>query len=150
MLQKLLVVIVLGLLSCTTGIKVRNVNYSMDTIKRAIDSQLSMGIKKVTENGRALHTKPFKIKQNPKVKKEGYRDRGVATIWIIGDRPPYTLEADVIVQRAYVEGLRLRQKAEYVDHHHDDKIARKLLNKVLGFLDKRRSQHDVIDDFKSF
>lgn len=150
MLQRLSVlVLLLALLSACAGAKLTDVNYSLSGINAAIEKELTMGIQGYSENHREYYSKPFVIKQSDQDKKEGYRRRGRAKVVVLGDQRPYTIEADVWIERARVN-KKGEMSSEYEVLSHDKRLARLLLKNILASIERRDQDRNFIDDFRPF
>jgi hypothetical protein len=124
------------------------ISFPLPTIYSAVESCLSMGIQGYSENRREITSRPFIVSQNPKAHKAGYHERGRATVTILGEARPYTIETRVAIERSEDPGDP--NESEYKTIRYDEGLANKLLRNILQTLDKNNRDKNVIDDFRSF
>lgn len=136
-------------LEACASVSASTLDYSLANIYTAIEHTLSMGIQKNSENHREFYSRPFLVTQEPDSKKEGYHDRGVAKVLVLGDSRPYTVEVEVSVERG-TKGGGKKQEVEYSHDHYDKKLAKKILDGIMRRLDRRQHDENIIDDFKPF
>jgi hypothetical protein len=107
-----------------------------------------MGIQGYSENRREITSRPFIVSQNGKSKKAGLHERGRATVTILGEARPYTIETKVAIERSEEPGDP--NETGYKTIRYDQGLATKLLRNILSTLDKNNRDKNVIDDFRSF
>jgi hypothetical protein len=145
-----LMLFAVGFLGCSSTQTASHLEYPLNSIYSALDNVMKMGIQRSSENRRELTYRPFITKQDPEVKKAGFHDRGVATVLILGDGRPYTLEVSVDIERGKIADKKIKTPIEYSHDHYDKDLAKKLLGKILDLLDRRQRDNNIIDDFKAF
>ncbi|MCC6276903.1 MAG: hypothetical protein IT289_03185 [Oligoflexia bacterium] len=128
----------------------RDVDYPIQAIRATIESQLTMGIQKKSNNGYEYLSRPFVVKQPPEAEFHSFRDRGRARVTIRGYERPYTLEVEVSIERGYSKKGKAPSDEEYSHHHYDNGLAKKLLTNIYSLLDKSDRDRNVVDDFKPF
>ncbi len=124
-------------------------DHSLSNIYAAIEKAMSMGIQKYSENKRVIYSRPFVVNQNDQARKSGYRERGIAKVWVLGDIRPYSIETEVTIERAKVTVQNIGKEL-YEPVRSDRELARKLLNSILAQLNKRENNRNIIDDFRPF
>jgi len=149
LIHKILLALTLLLTSCSSTQKSPSLDHSLSSIYGAVEKAMSMGVLKYSENRRLIYSKPFVVNQNDQARKAGYRERGVAKVWILGDIRPYTVETEVEVERAKVTPQTIGREI-YEPIRSDKELARKLLANILAQLIKRENSRNVIDDFRPF
>ena len=109
-----LIAIAFSLAACST-ISSGDLDYSLSNIFSSVESALSMGIQHSSENHREFFSNPFLVKQDPEITKEGYRERGVARVLVLGDSRPYTIDVEVSIEQAKVKDSK--KPGEYAHDH---------------------------------
>jgi hypothetical protein len=141
--------LVLSLLACSSAQKATEVNHSLNAINAAIEKELSMGIQGTSENRREYYSKPFLVKQSDEAQLDGLRERGLAKVYVLGDRRPYTVEVEVSIERAKVPKNGNEKDLEYSFLRYDKGLAKKLLRNILNTLERAENKN-FIDDFRPF
>lgn len=132
----------LGALGCQAPAKINNVTLSLQTIRRAILSQLPQGIKEESLNGRELRSGFF----NPKNWEEDATDkpeRAYAKVLVLESGRPYRIDVHVFREKKDKTG-------KYAKPIDDRILTRKLVNRLKEALADRREDRNVIDDFRAF
>ena len=140
-------VIVASLISCTSIIdsdmaQRKSVNASVTSIIKAFD-HAAVGLRGKSTNGRELvsryHTPGGNgVTLDPKNPKRAY-----AKLRILGERRPYTLQIQYIIEK--------RDESEnYSTQSYDQEKAKKILKSLLDYLVTRPDREDFIDDFRPF
>src|SRR5476649_2870195 len=112
MLKFLALIGILFCLEACASVSASTLDYSLANIYTAVEHTLSMGIQKNSENHREFYSRPFLVMQESESKKEGYHDRGVARVLVLGYERPYTIEAEVSIERTATSGGKKKQEAE--------------------------------------
>jgi hypothetical protein len=141
--------LLLALSACSTA-PTAEVDYSLASINSAVESQMTMGIQRKSENGRAIFSKPFVVKQTDESDGKLHRERGRAKVEIAGDRRPYTIEVVVDIERAKVTKQGAPKDFEYSRVRSDNGLAKKLLANIIATLERRGQYKNFIDDFRPF
>ena len=76
------------------------VSYSLVAINSSVDANLTMGIQGYSENRREITSRPFMVPQSEKAKHFKLHERGRATVTILGESRPYTIETRVAIERS--------------------------------------------------
>jgi hypothetical protein len=151
MFKSFVISVLLGSLlgACSAAEKVSDVNQPLTAINAAIEKELSMGIQGTSENRREFYSKPFLVKQSDEAQLDGFRERGLAKVYVLGDRRPYIIEVEVYIERAKVPKKGSEKDLEYSFYRHDKGLAKKLLRNILNTLERRENKN-FIDDFRPF
>lgn len=96
----------------------------------------------VNRDGYELVSKFFDRKEKPIEKPLEVRERLSTFVTIIGDRRPYDLRIQVIIEGRTQDG--------YEPLGEDLKIAQKVADKIKVSLHESREKRNMIDDFKAF
>ena len=147
MFKALVLVGVLAFLfGCSRGtISSDPLDHSLNQVYWAVESSMSMGIQKYSENKRDITSRPFAVVQSAVAKKKNTHERGRAIVTILGQERPYTLEVVVEIERSEPDNNQ-----EYSVIRYDEGLANKLLKDILAAIQKADRTKNVIDDFKSF
>ena len=136
--------------SCNSASKSAVANHSLSSIFGAVESAMTMGIQNYSENHREFYSKPFLISQDESLRKAGFRDRGVAKVFVLGDERPYTIETEVIIQRGKLEKNLRDKDIQYEFLRYDKLLAQRLLGNIISILERRDGNKNLIDDFRPF
>lgn len=97
----------------------------------------------MSQNGRELTSKFFDRKDQPIKKMEMAKERLYTHVTVLGDRRPYDIQVEVLVEsRDEDGGFRLSER--------DDARAGVIAEKIRQALNQSRDNRNVIDDFRSF
>ncbi len=142
--QRLFFLIILFLLGCqTTHVEVaQEQSYSLIGIKKAITSVIPAGIRKEGDNGRLLVSGYYSRHNEDDFDFEKARQRAYVEILILGDRRPYKVLLDVIIEE--------RVEGKYVVTGRDKRSARQFAEAISKKLTQSREDRNVIDDFRPF
>ncbi len=148
----LTVIAILSLVGCeslyeTGGLKgsfveKKNVNSSVESIIKALDRS-TLGVRGKSANGREIVSRYQSAKGDSNEPATTKKSRAYARLLILGDRRPYTLQMQFVIEEDQGDG-------EYVVMSTDDERAQKILKKLLDTLASRPDSKDFIDDFRSF
>lgn len=116
-------------------------NYSLGELKKILIG-LTGEPRKVSENQRTLYSRYFSRKNDPKFDPEKSAERLYAKIAILGDRRPYDVEVQVIIEA--------KDEKNYVDEGPDEIETNKLGRDIKIRLNQSREDRNVIDDFRAF
>lgn len=130
-------------LGCRTdGIIVRETPLSISETRKAIVTVIGEP-RAVSGNGRELYSKYYDKKGQPIERMELAKERFASHVIILGDRRPYDIEVEVLVEERDEDGrFQVVEKDEDMAHPLADKIKKTLYQS----LDSR----NLIDDFRSF
>jgi hypothetical protein len=142
--------VVFFLTGCSTTPSAPTGDYSLVAINSAIETAMSMGIKGYSPNHREFYSRPFVVPQPKEAKAEGFHERGVAKIVILGAERPYTIESEVRIERAYTPVGEDPAKVRYELERYDKRLGKKLLDEVFRLLERRERDRNIIDDFRPF
>jgi len=136
--------LVLGLFfinGCVTGVKVTEVAQSIDEVRSAIRT-VAVEHKWVSANRRVFESRYFGRASNKNFNPGKATERLFARFTILGDRRPYEILIEVIVEK--------REGSEYVQAGEDSFIAEKLAQELALALTKSREDSNAIDSFRAF
>jgi hypothetical protein len=138
---------VASLTSCTSlnegpFVDRKGVNSSVEGIIKAFDKG-GIGIRGQSANGREIVTKYHSPKGDGYDNAATKTTRAYSRLRILGDRRPYTLQVQYVVEKR-------KDSGEYVVQSYDEEKAQKILKKLLDFLVTRPDREDFIDDFRPF
>ena len=125
-------------------------NYALTAIFAAIENEMTMGIQGYSENHREFYSRYFLVKQDEHARDDGFRERGQAKVYVLGDSRPYSIEAVVTIERTTSPKTTSMKNAEYSIHRYDKRLAKKLLMNIMNTLERRDRSQNLIDDFKPF
>lgn len=139
-------VLLLLLVSCSdldgTFVEKKGVNVSTQSLIKAFE-RATTGVRGKSANGREIVSRYQKPGSNSFDNAAGEKVRAYSRLLILGDRRPYTLQIQYVVEeRTSSDGYEIIK--------YDDVAAKQTLKKVLDFLVNRPDQEDFIDDFKAF
>ncbi len=96
-----------------------------------------------SENGRELLSKYYDRRGNFEDQVKNARERLTTHITILGDRRPYDIQIEVVVEIRDKEGV-------YQIVEHDDARAEKIARDIQKALVQGRDNRNIIDDFKPY
>lgn len=150
--MKLLVVFSLFMMtSCASWTKserIADVDKSLSDLRRAIQSSLPLGTRKVTEGGKHFESQYFIVGKKKFLKPLNAKKRYFADILIRGDRRPYSIEITVFKQTK-VKSSKVALDS-FKDNGTDERIANLIKRRIIKQLSKRREDLNIIDDFRVF
>lgn len=132
----------LGLLGCQSdGVFLRETPLSISETRKAV--VVAIGQPRVTsENGREMISKYYDRKGNTEEAKTA-RERLYTHVTILGDRRPYDIKVEVIVE--------IRDKSgSYQVVENDERRAEKVAEDIQKALVQSRDQRNIIDDFRPY
>lgn len=120
----------------------KRVNASVEGIIKAFD-KVTLGVRGKSANGREIVSRYMSPKADNMEAASTKKSRGYARLLILGDRRPYDLQLQFVLEED-------RGGGDYEALDTDDERSHKLLKKVLDALATRPDNKDFIDDFKAF
>lgn len=139
------IILITLLTGCATlpeqGVVLREKNYSLTEIRGAIVS-ISGEPRRISENQREIYSQFFTRRKDPKFDPQKSKERLYALFSVLGDRRPYDIRIEVIVER--------RRGEAYEHHTYDDQIAKKIAVELKTRLNQGRDGRSVIDEFRPF
>lgn len=115
---------------------------SLESIVKAFD-RATMGVRGRSTNGREIVSRYQSVKGDAYDDASAKKNRAYARMLILGDRRPYDLQVQFVIEGDGGGG-------DYQVQSYDDERARKILKKILDTLAARPGSKDFIDDFRSF
>ncbi|PIS10156.1 MAG: hypothetical protein COT73_10840 [Bdellovibrio sp. CG10_big_fil_rev_8_21_14_0_10_47_8] len=125
----------------STGAQVDDQNYSLAGIRKSIVAVIGEP-RAVSSNQRIYTSQYFGRKSDKKFNPEKSKIRQYTQISIMGDRRPYDVGVDVIVEQ--------KQGDEYSQIGTDDKEAKELATQLRQKLHQSLDDRNVIDSFRVF
>lgn len=139
----LLLVYTLLLSGCRTGgVILRETPLNVSETRRAVMSVIGEP-RSVSSNGRELLSHYYDKKNNKIEKMNLARERYFTHVTVLGDRRPYDVQVEVLVEGRTEEGT-----FELIDR--DDDRAAGVAEKIRTALNEGRDNRNVIDDFRTF
>jgi len=135
--------ILLSLASCqTTGVFLRETPLNISETRKAVVSVI--GQPRITsENGRELFSNFYDRKGHSDEESKNLRERLYTHVTILGDRRPYDIQIEVVVE--------LRDKGgAYRKVENDDARAEKIAVDIQKALVQSRDNRNIIDDFRPY
>lgn len=126
----------------TGGVILRETPLNVSETRRAVVSVIGEP-RSISQNGREIFSQYLDKKDRKIEKMEMIRERHFTHITILGDRRPYDVQVEVIV-----EGRNEYGGFEVLDR--DDRKASLVAEKIKEALNQSRDSRNVIDDFRSF
>ncbi len=138
-----LCLITLLLASCRTGgVILRETPSGISETRRVVVSVIGEP-RGMTKDGREIVSKYYDRSNNSITKMEMVRERRYTRVSILGDRRPYDIQVEVLVEGRDSDGA-------FYEKDHDDDRAAVLAEKIKQALNQSRDTRNVIDDFRSF
>lgn len=123
------------------------VNKSVVEIRKGIIKALPVKINFASKDSREYKSVPF-VRYGTKIKEATVElQRAYALIYIKGARRPYTIEVVVAVEEA--QSPNSIQK-DFKVIGYDERIAKIILARLKAYLNQRREDSNLVDDFKVF
>ncbi len=123
------------------GYRITDQNMALADVKKSVESAIGEP-REVSRNQRVYLTQYFSRKPDPKFDPEKSRERLYAKVSVLGDRRPYDVEVEVIVEE--------REGSQYLPVATDMTEAKKLGKEIRIKLNQSRDDRNVIDDFRAF
>lgn len=139
----LFIALSLLLSSCRTGgVILRETPLSVSETRRTIVSIIGEP-RSVSQNGREIISKFYDRKDKAIPRMEMAKERYYTHVTVLGDRRPYDIQVDVLVEGRNPDGV-----FEVIGR--DDNKATIIAEKLRQALNQSRDTRNVIDDFRSF
>jgi hypothetical protein len=126
----------------TSGVFLRETPLNVSDTRKAIVSVIGQP-RLTSENGRELLSKYYDRKGNSEDQTKNSRERLTTHITILGDRRPYDVQIEVVVEIRDREGI-------YQVVERDDARAEKIAKEIQKALVQSRDNRNIIDDFKPY
>lgn len=132
-----------ALIGCqTSGVYLRETPLNVSETRRAVVSVIGQP-RLTSENGRELLSKYYDRKGNSEDQVKNARERLTTHVTILGDRRPYDIQIEVVVEIRDREGV-------YQVVEKDDARAEKIALDIQKALVQSRDNRNIIDDFKPY
>lgn len=143
MIRKLFVLLsALAFVACATeGHLIRNSDRAMREIRQAFIAAAGPA-RKESENGRTFLSEFFPRHPDANFKASKAKERLYGRFTILGDRRPYDIQVEVVVEHKTAEG--------HEEVGVDESLSQELANQLKKELLKSREGRNLIDDFKPF
>jgi len=126
----------------TSGVMLRETPLNVSETRRAVVSVI--GQPRITsENGRELLSNFYDRKGHSDEKSKSLRERLYTHVTVLGDRRPYDIQIEVVVEIRDQDGV-------YQVVEHDDARAEKIALDVQKALVQSRDNRNIIDDFRPY
>ena len=126
----------------TGGVILRETPLNVSETRRVVVSIIGEP-RSVSQNGRELESKYYDKKNMTLEKMDMERERYYTHVTILGDRRPYDVQVEVLIEARVEDG-----RFELADR--DDGRAAVVAEKIRVALNQSRDNRNVIDDFRSF
>lgn len=129
--------------SCRTGgVIIRETPLGISETRKSVVSVVGQP-RGVSENGREVLSQYYDKKNKNIEKMDMARERYYTQVIILGDRRPYDVQVQVMIESRNEDG-----GFDLIDH--DDDRAAVIADKIRRALNQSRDTRNVIDDFRSF
>ncbi len=161
MIKELRIFCLLTLLSvsCTTGQKIEDLNYSLIDLQKGISAVVPKGIGMISENRRVFTSKYFDPNSIEGVRRKSNaslygRERGSVVMTILGDSRPYVIDVDVIIEED-TSGEESKKNDDFIEGkfvvlEHDERLAKYFRNRLANYLARLERNKNIIDDMRPF
>jgi hypothetical protein len=126
----------------TNGVYLRETPLNISETRRAVASVIGQP-RATSENGREMLSKYYDRKGNSEDQIKTARERLSTHVTILGDRRPYDIQIEVVVEIRDREGV-------YQVVEKDDVRADKIAQDVQKALVQSRDNRNIIDDFRPY
>jgi len=126
----------------TKGVYLRETPLNVSDTRKAVVSVIGQP-RLTSENGRELLSKYYDRKGNNDDAIKNARERLTTHVTILGDRRPYDIQIEVVVEIRDKEGV-------YQVVERDDARAEKVAKEIQKALVQSRDNRNIIDDFKPY
>lgn len=124
----------------TTGVLIQETPLNISETRKVISSVIGQP-RIVSQNGRELTSRFFDRNGRYPDNIEKAKERLQTVVTVLGDRRPYTIKVEVLVE------VKLQEDV-YELSDRDDKMAEKLAARIKEALYQSQMNRNVIDDFK--
>lgn len=134
-------------------------DYPLADIQRGVANILPKGVLKISPNGRTYTSKYFDPhsvdgKRTTDSGEEVLRERASINATVFGDRRPYNVEIDVLVE-ADESGTKAKKNDDYIEGDwsrtgYDKGLAKYFRDRLANYLARLERNKNIIDDFRPF
>lgn len=138
-------ILLLGLTSCISapGVVLPEQARSLNEIRHAIYQICGGKVREISSNQREILAPYFSRKaDDPSFNPTTSKERLTAHFWILGDRRPYDIHVQVLVEKK-IDGA-------YEETGEDEKLSQKLADQLAESLNKSLDKRNLIDDVRPF
>jgi hypothetical protein len=121
--------------------RITDQNLSLGEVKRIVVSVIGEP-RSLSENQRTFYSRYFSRRPDPNFDPERSKERLYAKVVVLGDRRPYDVEVEVIVEE--------REGKAYQEVGADEVESTKLGKDIRNRLNQGRNERNAIDDFRAF
>lgn len=125
---------------------IQQIDSPLIEIQKTVARTLPLGLATASANGREMYSKRFILVKGKFEEASDAADRYFATVTVLGDMRPYTLEIFVTRENRVLHN----DGFSYAEVGHDLGLAHKLEKILREELAKRREDRNIIDDFRVF
>ncbi|MNS78744.1 hypothetical protein D3C72_1123740 [compost metagenome] len=126
----------------TGGVVLRDTPLGISETRKAVVTVIGEP-RTMSTNGREMFSKYYDKKGAEIMKMDMVRERFYSHVTVLGDRRPYDIQVEVLVEGRTPEGT-------FELSHRDDAKASTVAEKIRAALNQSRDNRNVIDDFRSF
>ena len=126
----------------TGGVVLRDTPLGISETRKAVVTVIGEP-RTMSTNGREMFSKYYDKKGAEIMKMDMVRERFYSHVIVLGDRRPYDIQVEVLVEGRTPEGT-------FELSHRDDAKASTVAEKIRAALNQSRDNRNVIDDFRSF
>lgn len=135
-------VLTLGLMSCTSAVVIQDEPNTVSEIRKVLTIVLGEP-RTISQNGREFFSQYFDRKRIPLEGDHKEKEQLCAKIIILGDRRPYDISVEVLVEK--------NERGAFIQEDTDEGLADKIAADIKKQLHLSRSQEpNIIDDFRAF
>jgi hypothetical protein len=126
----------------TGGVVLRETPLGISETRKAVVTVIGEP-RNMSQNGREMFSQYYDRKGAGIAKMDMIRERYYTHVTVLGDRRPYDVQVEVLVEGRTPEGT-------FELSHRDDAKAATVAEKIRAALNQSRDNRNVIDDFRSF
>lgn len=135
-----------GLVGCSHGQKIENLNDPLVGIKNIVRDSLPGGTREVSANGREYKSHYVTLDGRRYDRFESSNERAYAQILILGTERPYDLLIQVIIEKR--EGPP--GSFQFYQSGYSEGFAKRIADQIQNSIVKRRGNHNVFDQIRPF
>lgn len=137
-----LLILTLGLMSCTSAVVIQDEPNTVSEIRKVLTIVLGEP-RSISQNGREFFSRYFDRKRIPLESDHKEKEQLYAKVIVLGDRRPYDISVEVPVE--------VKEGGYFAQEDTDEGLAEKIAADIQKQLHLSRSQEpNIIDDFRAF
>jgi len=142
LIRGLIAILALTLISCRSGVILRETPLNMSETRRVITMIIGQP-RAISKDGRELSSHYYDRQNKPIENPKAVRERYTTVIAILGDRRPYDVEVEVLREVRAPEG-------GYEVIENDESRAQAIGDRLQKALNESRDNRNLIDDFRPY